>query len=47
MMTNSMGNTLYYRCVTINQEAKKQNYGGDKTSRTNSPLHIPGAVLKA
>ena len=39
-MTNSKCNTLNYRGMTNNHEGKKLNYGGEKTSCTNSPLHI-------
>ena len=39
-MTNNKGNTLDYGGITINHEGKKLNYGGEKTSCTNSPLHI-------
>ena len=40
MMTNSKGNTLNYGGMPISHEGTKLNYGVEKTSCTNSPLHI-------
>ena len=46
MMTNNgEGNTLYYRGMTINDEAPKLNNKGEKASCTNSLLDIVGSKL--